>query len=96
MEQNGVKLLFQVSTDELPSISGTIGSRKGENGGIFERYATGVFSYQDPEQGRTYAIVGDGSGDWFTYHTAQLSFGKNTPHNNIQPVIASYAWRRTA
>lgn len=94
-EKQGKEREF-VTTDELPSISGTIGGRNGNNGGIFERDATGVFSYQDPEKGRTYAFDGDGSGDWFTYHTAQLSFGKNTPHNNIQPSTAAYCWKRTA
>lgn len=84
------------ATDELPSISGTIGSRTGIHGGIFERPATGVFTYQDPEKGRTYAIEGDGRGEWFTYHTAQLSFGKNTPHNNLPPSVCAYAWKRTA
>lgn len=86
----------QLTTDELPSISGTIGGRNGDNGGIFERAATGVFSYQDPEKGRTYATQGDGSGDWIAYPTAKLSFGKNQPHNTIPPSIACYGWRRTA
>lgn len=84
------------ATDELPLISGTIGSRTGECGGIFERPATGVFSYQDPDQGRTYQTYGNGSESWVTYHTAKLSFGKNTPHSNIQPVVAAFAWKRTA
>ena len=86
----------QLTTDEMPSISGTIGSRNGDQGGIFERPATGCFSYQDPEKGRTYEALGDGSGNWVTYHTAKLSFGKNTPHANIQPSTAAYCWRRTA
>lgn len=85
-----------LTTDELPSISGTIGSRGGENGGIFERPATGVFSYQDPERGRTYAFEGDHSESWVTYHTAKLSFGGNAAHNNIQPSIGAYGWKRTA
>lgn len=85
-----------MTTDELPSISGTIGGRNGDNGGIFERAATGVFSYQDPEKGRTYATEGDGSGNWVTYPTARLSFGGNAAHNNIQPSVAAYCWQRTA
>ena len=87
---------YRIATDEMPSISGTVGSRIGANGGIFERPATGVFSYQDPEKGRTYATQGDGSGAWVAYHTAKLSFGKNMPHANIQPVVAAYCWKRTA
>lgn len=86
----------QLTTDELPSISGTIGSRNGENGGIFEKPATGVFSYQDPERGRTYAFEGDHSESWVSYHTAKLSFGGNAAHNNIQPSIAVYCWKRTS
>ena len=94
-EKQGKEREF-VTTDELPSISGTIGSRNGENGGIFERPATGVFSYQAPEQGRTYAMEGDHSQSWVVYHTAKLSFGKDAPHANIQPVVAAFAWKRTA
>ena len=70
---------------ELPALSGTIGGRNGDNGGIFERPATGVFSYENPEKGRTYATQGNGSGDWTAYHTAKLSFGGNQPHNNMPP-----------
>lgn len=88
--------LHKLTTDELPSISGTIGSRVGMEGGIFERPATGVFSYLDADKGRTYKRYGDGSESWVTYHTAKLSIGKNTPHENIQPSIAAYVWRRTA
>ena len=88
--------MHKLTTDEMPSISGTIGSREGDQGGIFERPATGCFSYQDPEKGQTYATQGDGSGKWVTYCTAKLSFGKNTPHANIQPSIAAYCWKRTA
>ena len=65
-------------------------------GGIFERPATGVLSYQDPDQGRTYQTCGNGSESWVTYHTAKLSFGKDAPHSNIQPVVAAFAWKRTA
>ena len=86
----------QLTTDELPSISGTIGCRNGENGGIFERPATGVFSYQDAEQGLTYETRGDSSGSYVTYSTAKLSFGKNSPHANVQPSVAAYCWKRTA
>lgn len=67
---------------ELPAISGTIGGRNGDNGGIFERAATGIFSYQDPENGRTYTTrVLDG----IFYATAKLSFGGNQSHNNMPP-----------
>ncbi|MGN8759330.1 hypothetical protein [Acidaminococcus fermentans] len=84
------------ATDEMPSISGTIGSRNGNQGGIFERPATGVFSYEDPTKGKTYQTQGDGSSAWITYNTAKLSFGGNQPHENIPPSIACYGWRRTA
>lgn len=92
----GGEVKHLITVDELPAISGTIGSRNGENGGIFEKPATGVFSYQDPERGRTYAFEGDHSASWFSYHTAKLSFGGNAAHNNIQPSIAAYCWKRTA
>lgn len=86
----------QLTTDEMPSISGTIGSRKGENGGIFERHATGAFSYQDPLQSTTYQTLDEPGASWCTYRTAKLSFGGNQPHNNMPPSIAAYGWKRTA
>lgn len=86
----------QLTTDEMPSISGTIGSRKGENGGIFERHATGAFSYQDPLQSTTYQTLDEPGASWCTYRTAKLSFGGNQPHNNMPPSIAAYVWKRTA
>lgn len=86
----------QLTTDEMPSISGTIGSRKGEIGGIFERHATGAFSYQDPLQSTTYQTLDEPGASWCTYRTAKLSFGGNQPHNNMPPSIAAYVWKRTA
>lgn len=77
-----------LTIDEMPVISGTIGSRNGDNGGIFERDATGVFSYQDPQKGVTYEAQGDGSPSWTTYRTAKLSFGGSQPHNNMPPYYA--------
>jgi len=81
----GGETSHKLTEAELPALSGTIGGRNGNNGGLFERGATGVFSYQGAEQGKTYEIAGDGSGPWFTYHTAKLSFGGNQPHNNMPP-----------
>ena len=70
---------------ELPALSGTIGGRNGNNGGIFERAATGVFSYQVPQKGLTYAVAGDGSEAYVSYTTAKLAFGGDQPHNNMPP-----------
>jgi len=89
MEQNGVKLLFQVSTDEMPA-------HKHEQGdwmwAVSANFKTG-----------TYNVPNASSGNATTYSEGKasqrvwtVSSGGNTAHDNVQPVIASYVWRRTA
>lgn len=51
----------------------------------------------------TYNIPNGQSGNATTYSEGKssqkvwtVSSGGNAPHDNVQPVIASYGWRRTA
>lgn len=79
----------QLTTDELPS-------HKHEQGdwmwAVSDNFTTG-----------TYNIPNGSSGNATTYAAGKASqrvwtesSGNNAPHNNIQPVIASYGWKRTA
>ena len=82
---------YSIATDELPHIHGTVYdiARQARACPIG---ATGVFSAPAKIEGVTFGTdFQEKQGDGFI-----LDFGKDVPHNNIQPVIASYAWRRTA
>ena len=80
-----------LTTDELPHIHGTIYDIARQASG-WPIGATGVFSAPAKTEGVTFGTdFQEKQGDGFI-----LDFGKDVPHNNIQPVIASYAWRRTA
>lgn len=85
-----------VTVGELPKIEGSIGGRSGENGGIFERAATGVFSYTDSQKQKTYDIFSSTTEVWYTYATAKLNFGNGQYHANISPSISAYIWQRIA
>lgn len=81
----------QLTTDELPHIHGTVYDIARQASG-WPIGATGVFSAPARTEGVTFGTdLKEQQGDGFI-----LDFGKNVPHNNLQPVIASYAWRRTA
>ncbi len=87
MEQNGVKLLFQVSTDELPKFTPT-----------FDGGGTALVGYNKKHTDTT---AGFASGGLWAETPKTLvvpfnSIGNNIPHNNIQPSVASYCWKRTA
>lgn len=59
---------------------------------VSKGFNTGTFNIPNGSSGNatTYADGKDTQRTW-----AQLS-GNNAPHSNVQPVIASYGWKRTA
>ena len=81
----------QLTTDELPHIRGDVldFARQDPN----QKLTThGVFSAPASIENVSFGSnPQSGQGDGFV-----MDFGKDVPHNNIQPVIASYGWRRTA
>lgn len=85
-----------ITVDELPFVSGSISGRNGYNGGLFEGDATGVFSYFNGQQGKTYETNGDGTSSYVTYVSAKLSFGGDKPHENRQPYQTVYIFKRTS
>ena len=88
MEQNGVKLLFQVSTDELPKISGSVSSLlRWKN----NKTQSGVLK---AEEGKD-RFPSTQSENIFN-STVSIEFGNNVAHENLSPCVAAYGWRRTA
>lgn len=86
---------------QIPNIHGQIEARAGSGGtsdggyGAF-RAASGDFSVSDIHQygqpGDPALFAGSGNG----YGIVTLDFGSGGSHNNLQPYITVYRWRRTA
>ena len=88
MEQNGVKLLFQVSTDEMPKIKGSVSS--------LLRWNTGKV-----QSGVLKAVEGTSkfpslSSENVSNTTVSIEFGKDVAHENLPPMVAAYGWKRVA
>lgn len=83
--------MHKLTTDELPHIRGDVldFARQDPN----QKLTThGVFSAPASIENVSFGSnPQSGQGDGFV-----MDFGKDAPHNNLPPVIASYAWRRTA
>lgn len=84
-----MKLLFQVSTDEMAAHNHELGDW--------------VWVVSSNFNSGTYNIQKEASGNAVPYAYGKslqnvycLSSGKDVAHNNVQPVIASYVWHRTA
>lgn len=78
------------ATDEMPQINGSFGCAVPDN---HTGYASGVFSGTTIAQEGTIVANKDEKQIVYGY---ELNFGKNVPHNNVQPSICAYAWKRTA
>lgn len=79
----------QLTTDELAT-------HKHEQGdwiwAVSNNFTTGTYNIPNVTSGNAIPYAnGKASQKAWT-----VSSGKNSPHNNIQPVIASYGWKRTA
>ena len=83
-----------LTTPELPVISGTIIGGSGGVYGIF-REVTGVFALAlNPGTAPTFGgSYPNGAGG---YAIIKMSFGNNTPHNNMPPYTVVYMYQRTA
>lgn len=81
----------QLTTDELPHISGSVWNIARQDSGR-NINAEGVFSTPHSTEGvGSGANVKDAQPDGF-----KMAFGNDQPHNTLPPSIASYGWRRTA
>lgn len=83
----------QLTEDELPNITGMLNFHGSGNLGTVLQEATGVFSGVQliGQYDQVHTIQGANS---FGY--AQLNFGANQPHNNIQPSKIVKRWHRIA
>lgn len=83
----------QLTTDELPNITGQLNFHGSGSLGTVLQSASGVFS---PVQqiGQYDQVNSIGGANSFGY--ANLNFGGNQPHNNIQPSKIVKRWHRTA
>lgn len=78
----------QLTTDELPKISGSVSSllrwnsNKAQSGVLKAVEGTSKFPSSSKESASN--------------STISIEFGNNVPHENLPPSIASYGWRRTA
>lgn len=78
----------QLTTDELPKISGSVSyllrwnSGKAQSGVLKAAEGTSRFPSTATEN--------------ISNSTISIEFGKDTPHENLPPCIAAYGWKRTA
>ena len=80
-----------MTVGELPAITGRImnACAQDNNMGI---NCDGVFSsFSAGSSGRPSSSTYDAKAD-----SVELNFGSNIIHNNIQPSMAAYIWKRTA
>lgn len=83
-----------LTANELPKISGDFGFQSNGNKQGLVNEAHGVFSIRQFSNAGfmpNNAVSGDDCG-----RAIEMSFGKDNPHNNMQPYIALYRYRRIA
>lgn len=83
-----------LTADELPEITGSFGFQSRGNTQGLVNEVNGVFSigqFSDAGFKPNNADPGDNCG-----RSIQMSFGKGNSHNNMQPYIATYRYRRIA
>ena len=78
----------QLTTDELPKISGSVSSLLRWNTG---KAQSGVLKAAEGTSSFPSTATENVSNS-----TISIEFGKDTPHENLPPCTAAYAWMRTA
>lgn len=78
----------QLTTDELPKISGSVSSLLRWNTG---KAQSGVLKAAEGTSSFPSTATENVSNS-----TLSIEFGKDTPHENLPPCTAAYAWMRTA
>lgn len=91
-EETGGAKTHTLTEAQLPNISGYFGIHGQENGTLFASisgYATGGYF------GGNYGNLNYHSGSQ-SYTNPGFNFGQGQAHNNLQPYITVYMWKRTA
>lgn len=79
---------------ELPNITGTFGFQSNGNTEGIVNEVTGVFSFSRMTPGGFQPNNRTDESD--CSRKVEMSFGSNSPHNNIPPYYSVYIWRRVA
>lgn len=93
VEKTGGEKTHTLTQGELPNISGTINFH-GAGSATVGSGCDGVFTstFARPN----YRSGGSDLGGAGSYDGYRLNVGNNQPHNNLQPYITCYMWKRTA
>ena len=84
-----------LTANELPKITGDFGFQSSGNTQGIVNEAQGVFSIKELSTGGF--KPNNAETDSYDYgRSIEMSFGKDNPHNNMQPYIAPYRYRRIA
>ena len=96
-EETGGEKVHTLIEDELPNITGDIGTMASVNtfaSGIIHD-ASGAFSPNTSTQKSRTGRPVDGE-NATSYTKCDLEIGGDQPHNNMPPYITCYMWKRTA
>lgn len=92
VEKTSGEKTHKLTINELPKITGNARTNIwGNNDSIF---SDGVFSGR--LQQYIYSRTSDTSGENDRYAALNMNFGNDEPHNNLQPYITCYMFKRTA
>lgn len=91
---------YSIAVDELANVTGDLEFRKLEDGtGIVDRFSTGKNNCwvlrRDIGDSWVYAMA-KGKNTAIPIDVMHQEFGRDIPHNTLQPSKAAYIWLRTA
>lgn len=90
VEKTGGENSHQLTNAELPKLSGS---------GQFKPYdgfaCTGIITGQDWNQSKAFSAA-PGTQTTSIVYGFTINIGGDSPHNNLQPYITCYMWKRTA
>ena len=94
VEETGGAKTHTLSNAELPALSGTVKMHGGSTGSALWS-PTGIFSTSNVVTGK-YKGWGTEVNDAHSLSSLNISIGSGSAHNNLQPYIVVYFWKRTA
>lgn len=94
VNQTGGEKTHKLTGSELPKISGSILFHGAGSIGTALAGTSGVMSLGSKIDNKYHTNATTTGAT--SYGSANISFGSDTPHNNLQPYTTVYTWRRTA